>query len=26
MTSYNSIRIQAKLNNQSPIEYRQLAA
>ncbi|GIP48783.1 transposase [Paenibacillus sp. J53TS2] len=23
---YNSIRIQAKLNNQSPIEYRQLAA
>ncbi|MFD0587951.1 IS3 family transposase, partial [Paenibacillus sp. GCM10027627] len=22
---YNSIRIQAKLNNQSPIEYRQLA-
>ncbi|WP_438433046.1 IS3 family transposase, partial [Gorillibacterium sp. sgz500922] len=23
---YNAIRIQAKLNNQSPIEYRQLAA
>ncbi|MEJ8548852.1 IS3 family transposase, partial [Brevibacillus borstelensis] len=23
---YNSIRIQTKLNNQSPIEFRQLAA
>ncbi|MEJ8548866.1 IS3 family transposase, partial [Brevibacillus borstelensis] len=23
---YNAIRIQTKLNNQSPIEYRQLAA
>ncbi|MBR8661752.1 IS3 family transposase [Brevibacillus sp. NL20B1] len=23
---YNSIRIQMKLNNQSPIQYRQLAA
>ena len=23
---YNNIRIQAKLNNQSPVEYRQLAA
>ncbi|WP_274482546.1 IS3 family transposase [Paenibacillus polymyxa] len=23
---YNSIRIQAKLNNQSPIDYRRLAA
>ena len=26
ITYYNSIRIQTKLNNQSPIEYRQLAA
>ncbi|MEG6587654.1 MULTISPECIES: IS3 family transposase, partial [Paenibacillus] len=25
-TYYNSIRIQTKLNNQSPIDYRQLAA
>ncbi|WP_369127582.1 IS3 family transposase, partial [Paenibacillus sp. OT2-17] len=25
-TYYNSIRIQAKLNNQSPVDYRRLAA
>jgi transposase InsO family protein len=26
ITYYNSIRIQAKLNNQSPVDYRRLAA
>ncbi|MED1944630.1 IS3 family transposase, partial [Brevibacillus formosus] len=26
ITYYNSIRIQTKLNNQSPVEFRRLAA
>ncbi|WP_373888227.1 IS3 family transposase [Paenibacillus polymyxa] len=26
MTLYNSIRIQTKLNNQSPVDFRRLAA